>query len=95
MAKGLSPPFRHDLDRQAAVEIGAVFPILEFGLGPGQGLLVAEDDRGGVVLDAAECYEAAALQFRGRARRAKALGIEVKRGKGILPQDALLPPIAV
>ena len=33
MAQGLAAAFGHDLDRQAAVEIGHVLPVLELGLG--------------------------------------------------------------
>ena len=35
------------------------------GLGLGQGLLVPEDDAGGIVLNPAESYESAAFQLRG------------------------------
>ena len=42
---------------------GGAQQVEAIGLGLGQGLLVAEDNTGGIVLDAAQRDEAAALQF--------------------------------
>jgi len=47
------------------------------GLGFRQGLLVAKDYAGGIILDAAQSDKAAPLQLGARARSAKALGVSV------------------
>ena len=61
-------------------------------LGTRQRLLVAEDDAGGVVFDAAQGDEAAAGAALGAARHGVFLRINVDAGCGIAKQDAVANP---
>src|SRR3974390_377936 len=75
------------------VDTGGAEQVEAVGLGLGQGLLVAVDDLGSVVLNTAARDETPAFQT-GSGGCGEGLGIRVDGGSGILLEDALGAPVA-
>ena len=75
-------------EKLLVVGAGGAKQVEAVGLRLGQSLLVAEDDFRGIVFNAAESDESAALECALRRGR-EGLRVGVNRGRGILPQDPL------
>ena len=80
-------------EKLLVVGAGGAQQVEAVGLGLGQSLLVAEDDLGGIVFDAAEGDESPALELASRGG-GKGLGVGVDGRRGILPEDAFGAPLA-
>jgi hypothetical protein len=83
------------VEHEDLAEVGAsrAQQVEAIGFGLGQGLFVAENDMGGILLDATEADEATPFGSQLTSRNREFLGIKIEGRLRILPQNACLAPV--